>query len=508
MPTLDWLNNQDAKRVAQKVPYRLLETVPELCVGDLDTENMLIQGDNLQALKALLPMYAGKVKCIYIDPPYNTRSAFEHYDDNLEHSVWLSVMYPRLELLRELLAEDGSIWVSIDDNEAHYLKVMMDEVFGRKNFVASNVWQKRYSRENREAIGDVHEYVIVYVKDPDKFKKIRNRIPLDEAQAKVYRNPNNSKETDPNKRWRGLPMTAQGYRPNQMYTITASNGKTHIPPEGRCWSMIESEFCKLKEVDRIYWGKDGNAQPTVIRFLSEVDGLVPWTWWPHEQVGHTDESKKECNLLFGADVSFGTPKPERLLKRILHIATNENDIVLDSFLGSGTTAAVAHKMNRRYIGIEMGDHAQTHCQPRLQKVVEGEQGGISQAVNWTGGGGFRFYRLGSELFDEYGTINPAIDFASLAAHIWYMETRTPLLTPADSPLLGIHDGTAYYLLYNGILRDRRPQGGNVLTRAVLDFLPLHEGKKIIYGETSRLGPARLDAEQITFKQIPYDVRVA
>lgn len=165
-------------------------------------------------------------------------------------------------------------------------------------------------------------------------------------------------------------------------------------------------------------------------------------------------------------------------------------------------------MNRRYIGIEMGDHAQTHCQPRLQQVVEGEQGGISQAVNWTGGGGFRFYRLGSELFDEYGTINPAIGFASLAAHIWYMETRIPLLTPADSPLLGIHDGTAYYLLYNGILRDRRPQGGNVLTRAVLDFLPLHDGKKIIYGETSRLGPARLDAEQITFKQIPYDVRVA
>ena len=210
--------------------------------------------------------------------------------------------------------------------------------------------------------------------------------------------------------------------------------------------------------------------------------------------------------MFSDDV-FGTPKPERLIERVLHIATNNGDLILDSFLGSGTTAAVAHKINRRYIGIEMGDHAQTHCQPRLQKVVEGEQGGISKAVNWTGGGGFRFYRLGSELFDQYGTINPDIGFASLAAHIWYMETCTPLLTQADSPMLGIHNGTAYYLLYNGILKDRRPQGGNVLTRAVLDFLPKYEGKKIIYGETSRLGQARLDAEQITFKQIPYDVRV-
>jgi adenine-specific DNA-methyltransferase len=247
-------------------------------------------------------------------------------------------------------------------------------------------------------------------------------------------------------------------------------------------------------------------------YLADQGDLSPSTLWADiEETGHNRQAKYELKKLF-PDIAtaelFNTPKPEKLIQRILEIATNENDLVLDSFLGSGTTAAVAHKMNRRYIGIEMGDHAQTHCQPRLQKVVEGEQGGISKTVNWTGGGGFRFYRLGSELFDEYGTINPAIGFASLAAHIWYMETRIPLLTPVDSPLLGIHNGTAYYLLYNGILRDRRPQSGNVLTRAVLDFLPLHDGKKIIYCETSRLGQARLDAEQITFKQIPYDVRVA
>lgn len=514
MPLLDWLNKNQALRTAGRVPFRLLETVSAHGeVGGAGNDNWLIRGDNLEALKALLPFFAGRVKCIYIDPPYNTRSAFEHYDDNLEHSQWLSMIYPRLELLRELLAEDGSIWVSIDDNEAHYLKVVMDEVFGRGNFVAANVWQKRYSRENREAIGDVHEYVFIYVKSLAKFKANRNLVPLTPEQAKIYKNPEDPKETDPSKRWRGLPMTAQGFRPNQMYTITAPNGKQHVPPEGRCWSMIEPEFNRIRAMNRIYWGKDGNAQPSVIRYLSEVDGLVPWTWWPHEDVGHTDESKKECNALFGADVSFGTPKPERLIQRILHIATNPGDLVLDSFLGSGTTAAVAHKMGRRWIGIEMGEHAETHCLPRLQKVVAGEAGGISAAVGWAGGGGFRFFRLGEAVFEADGRINPAIRFPTLAAWVWYQETRTPWSVPPvgiePTPLLGSHDGTAYFLLYNGILGDRRPQGGNVLTGpilALLDQLAPPTGPRVIYGESCRLSPQRLKAAGIVFKQIPYDIR--
>ncbi len=408
MPTLDWIGKEAALERHNQVPYRLLEAVPELSAGEPNSGNMLIQGDNLEALKSLLPYYAGRVKCIFIDPPYNTKSAFEHYDDNLEHSQWLTLMYPRLELLRELLREDGSIWVTIDDNEAHYLKVIMDEVFGRRRFVATCVWQKRYSRENRGAIGDVHDYVLVYSADSERFKSTRNRLPLDAKQAKIYRNPDNPNEVDPSKRWRALPMTAQGFRPNQMYEIVGPNGKRHRPPEGRCWSMIEPEFAKLLGQDRIYWGKDGNAQPGVIRFLSEVEGLVPWTWWPHEDAGHTDEAKKEANELFGGEESFGTPKPERLLQRVLQIATNPGDLVLDSFLGSGTTAAVAHKMGQQYIGIEMGEHAMTHCVPRLRKVIEGEQGGISKAVNWKGGGGFRFYRLGEPVFDEAGAINPAI----------------------------------------------------------------------------------------------------
>lgn len=507
MPFLDWVNKNQAKKTTIDVPYHLLQH--QVSYGDQQAENLLIQGDNLLALKALMPFYAGRVKCIYIDPPYNTQSAFEHYDDKLEHSEWLSMMYPRLVLLRELLAVDGSIWVSIDDREAHYLKVIMDEIFGRACFVASNVWQKRYSRENREAIGDVHEYIFVYAKSPNRFKEIRNRVPLDEDQAKIYRNPGNPKEQDPTKRWRGLPMTAQGYRPNQMYVIVAPNGKTHTPPEGRCWSMIEPEYLKFRQKNRIYWGKDGNAQPSVIRFLSEVEGLVPWTWWTHEEVGHTDESKKECNVLFGADVSFGTPKPERLIERVLHIATKPGDLILDSCLGSGTTAAVAHKMNRRYIGIEMGDHAQTHCIPRLQKVIDGEQGGISKAVDWQGGGGFRFYTLGEAVFLSDGSINPRVKFSPLAGYIWHFETGQPAVQEFNSPLLGVHEGTAYYLLYNGILGDRKPAGGNVLTQAVLnaiDELMPYAGRKVVYGETTRLGEQRLAQANITFKQIPYDIR--
>ena len=223
--------------------------------------------------------------------------------------------------------------------------------------------------------------------------------------------------------------------------------------------MIESEFEKLRIAGRIYWGKDGNAQPSVIRYLSEVEGLVPWTWWPHTDAGHTDESKKEANNLFGSETSFGTPKPERLLQRILQIATNPGDLVLDSFLGSGTTAAVAHKMGRRYIGIEMGDHAVSHCAPRLRKVIAGEQGGVSESAGWQGGGGFRFYRLGPPAFDADGRIRPDIRFPVLAAHIWFAETGQPWDGPREgrigSPLLGIRDGRAWALLYNGVLGDKR-----------------------------------------------------
>lgn len=503
MPILDWLNRDKDVRAADGVPYRLLHGVDELSYGDPASPNMLIQGDNLEALKALLPYYSGQVKCIFIDPPYNTKSAFEHYDDNLEHSEWLSMMYPRLELLRELLSEDGSIWVTIDDNEAHYLKVIMDEVFGRKNFIANVVWQKRTSPDFRTVLGTAHDDVLVFAKDASFFKEKANLLPLQEKQLKEYKNPDN----DPRGAWVSRDFSAQGYRPNQMYKIVTPSGKEYFPPEGSCWKNVEEAYLEQVADGRFWFGKDGNGVPRRKNFLSEAEGRQSWTWWVNDEAGHNQEAKQEIISLFGKSDVFDTPKPERLIQRILQISTNANDLVLDSFLGSGTTAAVAHKMGRRYIGIEMGNHAETHCQPRLKKVVDGEQGGISDAVGWTGGGGFRYYKLGSTIFDTDGDINPDIRFPHLAAHIWFCETKTAYHPPKKkSPLLGIHNGVAYYLLYNGILGDKSVSGGNVLTNPLLNSLPPHDGSKVIYGETSRITQERLNVLNIVFKQTPYDVK--
>jgi adenine-specific DNA-methyltransferase len=506
MPQLTWLGDAQAKLAARRVPYRLLE--PVASVGDPQSGNWLIQGDNLDALKALLPLHAGRVKCIFIDPPYNTRSAFEHYDDNLEHSQWLSMMYPRLELLRDLLAEDGSIWVTIDDNEGHYLKVVMDEVFGRKSFVSTIIWENFYGRSNAAAISPAHNYIHCYSPMGDDWKHVRGLLPRTGKSAEKYTNPNG----DPRGPWRLGPIFAPEERhADLMYTITTPSGRQVSPPKGSHWRMVESEFWRLVAEDRISFGAKGDNNPALKIFLAEVqDGLVPRSLWTHAEAGHTQDGKREVMALFPDQTPFGTPKPERLVSNILAIATNPGDLVLDSFLGSGTTAAVAHKMGRRWIGIEMGEHAETHCLPRLTKVVEGEQGGISQAVGWQGGGGFRFARLGEAAFLADGRINPAIPFATLAAWLWFVETGTPW-AGAVSPLLGTHGGCAYVLLYNGILGDRRPDGGNVLTQALWthlrESLPPHSGPWVVYGEASRMAPARRKALGIEFRHIPYDIRM-
>jgi adenine-specific DNA-methyltransferase len=441
------------------------------------------------------------VKCIFIDPPYNTKSAFEHYDDNLEHSQWLAMMFPRLRLLRELLAEDGSIWVTIDDNEAHYLKVIMDEVFGRKNFVANVVWQKKFSPQNDAKLIDAdHDHIIVYAKNKGAVKI--KLLPRSSAMDARYKNPDN----DPRGAWTSGDSLRKEYREYAYYEITTPSGRKVLPPAGSSWRFNKEELPRLIEENKLWFGKDGKGVPRIKRFLSEVkEGVIPQTIWKHDDVGNTQEAKKEVIKFNDKDV-FETPKPERLLSRILQIATSENDLVLDSFLGSGTTAAVAHKMGRRYIGIEMGEHAVTHCVPRLRKVIEGEQGGISEAVSWQGGGGFRFYRLGEPVFDAEGRINPAIRFAHLAAHIWFAETQAALHGTASSPLIGVHNDIAYYLLYNGILGDKRPAGGNVLTAKVLESLPPHQGQKVIYGEASRINAVRRKELGIVFKQTPYDIK--
>ena len=470
MPTLNWHKREEAVRAATRAPYRLLEPVAELSYGDAESENLLIQGDNLDALKALLPYYAGRVKCIAIDPPYNTRSAFQHYDDNLEHSTWLSLMYPRLELLRDLLAEDGSIWINIDDFELHYLKVLMDEVFGRKNFVTTIVWQMRTSRENRRVFSNNHEYMLVYAMNPERWAELRNDLELTDEVRSRYKNPDN----DPRGPWQSVSANAQAGHgtPDQFYVLTAPSVKKHELPKGRCWLYTESRIKEETAKGNIWFGKDGNGAPRIKKFLSEVKaGLTPETLWLADEVGTNDFAKKALLQVLKEQEVFETPKPETLLQRVIHIATNRGDLVLDSFLGSGTTAVVAHKMARRWIGVELGEHAVTHCVPRLKKVVDGEQGGISEAVGWKGGGGFRFCRLGPPIFDENDHINAGIRFPVLAAHVWFSETHTPLAKAGKSALLGVHKDTAYYLLYNGILGDKRPGGGNVLTGKVLGVWP-------------------------------------
>lgn len=391
-------------------------------------DNRLIFGDNLLALKALEQEFTGRIKCVYIDPPYNTGSAFIHYDDGMEHSIWLGLMRDRLEIINRLLhPTDGSLWVSIDDYEAPYLRVLLDEVFGRSSFIASNVWQKRYSRENRAAIGDVHEYIIVYAKSPDAFKERRNLLKLNDDQKKIYKNLNK----DPRGPWRTIPITAQSGHAtkSQFYTITGPTGRHFDPPPGNCWRFSKDVFEKMLADGRIYFGKDGSSQPTTIRYLSEVPGVVPWTWWPHEEVGHTDESKKEMLALFKGVELFDTPKPERLIERILHIATNPGDLVLDSFAGSGTTGAVAQKMGRHWIMVELGEHCHTHIIPRLKKVIDGEdRGGITETVNWKGGGGFRYYKLAPSLIvnDRWGNpvINPQYNATQLAEALAKLEGFT------------------------------------------------------------------------------------
>lgn len=555
MPFLTWINDKDARSQSKNVPFHILKNAGTY--GDPSAENLIVHGDNLLALRALLPFYRGKVKCIYIDPPYNTGSAFEHYDDNLEHSQWLSLMYQRLQFLREFLAEDGSIWVSIDDRECHYLKVIMDEIFGRTCFIGDVAWQRTYSpRNDSKGLCVEVEHIIAY-------GRTKNWQPLKlqrtaEMDAK-YKNPDNDID-----RWTSGDAFASGGSSHQgmVYGIQHPfTGEMIYPPPQQHWRYgqealldIFNSWCpyelkdicdnekraqicgltssevragvkaivlvndleKSKEIATAvykrgqwpvyYFTKGGYGGVRRKTYLNAVGGRMPTNFWPYDEVGHTDEAKKEIRKLFGSAL-FGTPKPERLIQRILHIATNPGDLVLDSFLGSGTTAAVAHKMGRRYIGIEMGEHAKTHCIPRLQKVIDGEQGGISASVNWQGGGGFRFFELGEPAFDNWGCINPEVDFKTLAAFVWMSETGEAA-QPAETPFLGVSNGTAYYLLYAPEGSTSDPSAGVLTFASMQQLLKDHsfDGPKVVFAEAcAGIAEQELKAHQITFKQIPTDL---
>ena len=396
---LTWIG-KDEKREALE-PRILIEN-PNYSCGDAQSGNMLIHGDNLLALKALEQDYAGKIKCIYIDPPYNTGNAFAHYDDGVEHSIWLSLMRERLELLHKLLANDGSIWISIDADECHYLKVLCDEIFGRRNFIDEVIWQRSYAPINlKKTLSRSHDTILVYAKDSSGFTL--NKIPRRDKQREMYKNYDNDIRGD----WKSDNLSVGPAVEKNIYPITSPSGRISYPPDGYSWRLSKERLKEFIADNRIWFGKDGGNVPSIKRFLSEVkDGVTCMTLWTYQEVGHNQDAKKEVKALNSESV-FDTPKPERLIERVLTLASNEGDLVLDSFLGSGTTAAVAHKMGRRWIGVELGEHAKTHCYPRMKVVVDGtDQGGISKAQNWSGGGGFRFYSLAPSLLkeDKFGNL--------------------------------------------------------------------------------------------------------
>ena len=398
-------------------------------------DNQLIFGDNLLALKALEQEFAGKVKCVFIDPPYNTGSAFTHYDDGVEHSIWLSLIRNRLEIIRRLMSEEASLWITIDDNECHYLKVVCDEVFGRANFMANMVWEKRTSRENRRVFSFNHDHLLVYAKCKPKFEKVRNPLGLNQEVLSRYKNPDN----DPRGPWQSVSANAQAGHatPSQFYSLTLPSGRDVDPPKGRCWLYTKNRMEQEIAAGNIWFGAGGDNAPRVKKFLSDSEdkGLTPETIWTASEAGTNDDAKKAMLQLLPDTPVFDNPKPEALLERVIHIATNPGDLVLDSFAGSGTTGAVAHKMGRRWIMIELGEHCHTHIIPRLRKVIYGEdQGGISQAVNWKGGGGFRYYRLAPSLLqqDRWGqwVINKEYNAEMLAAAICKLEGFT--YAPSDA----------------------------------------------------------------------------
>lgn len=420
---LTWIGKENRPRLEPRIlledPEKTYHAPHRMSDKDI-FDNRLIFGDNLLALKALEQEFAGTIKCIFIDPPYNTGSAFEHYDDGIEHSLWLSLMRDRIELIKQLLSPEGSLWITIDDNEAHYLKILCDEVFGRENFVTTIVWEKADSpRNSARQFSTDHDYILVFSKNP---YWVPNRLARTEEANSIYSNP----DDDPRGPW--LPGDPYANKPYSRgkYTIIGPTGRTFAPPPGRYWRISEEKLREFDNDGRIWWGPKGDARPSIKRYLSEVADLVPRTIWSKDKVGSNRTSKNEMRELFPGVASFDTPKPERLIEKILNIATNPGDIVLDSFAGSGTTGAVAHKMGRRWIMVELGEHCHTHIIARMKKVIDGEDpGGITKAVGWQGGGGFRYYRLAPSLLekDKWGNWVVSKDFnaAMLAEAVCKLE---------------------------------------------------------------------------------------
>jgi len=535
MPTLEWIGKKAVLNHHREIPFRLLKCDEKLSVGDPGSGNLLVQGDNLHALKALLPYYAGQVKCIYIDPPYNTGNENWVYNDAVNspeirewlgktvgaeaedlsrHDKWLCMMYPRLQLLKLFLRPDGLIFVNIDDNEAGHLRVLLDELFGSRNFLAAIAWEKRYTRSNNAKLFYSLKDTILAYRRSDSVCLLRE--PRTEKADALYANPDNDA--------RGPWMTSsyvnpatKAQRPNLVYPIRNLRTGAMIEHPTHAWKYGREQHEKHVAENRLWWGKNGTAKyPRLKVFLSESqEGLVPVDFWNHEETGTTDEGGNEIKQMFGAAV-FDNPKPRRLLERILRLATGKDSIVLDSFAGSGTTGHAvlgANKVDmgrRKFVLVEMDARiCENVTARRLAMAVEGYDAKMGKTEHVQGlGGGFRYCTLGEPLFDEAGNIHADVKFPDLAAHVYFCETGEPLPKRKNgkTPLLGVHNGIAVYLLFNGILGDKRVDGGNVLTGPVLKSLPAHDGPRVIYGEGCRLSAARLRRAAVVFKQVPYAIR--
>jgi len=538
MPTLNWIGKEAVVNHHQQVPFHLLKDVPDLACGEPGNGNLIVQGDNLVALKALLPYYAGQVKCIYIDPPYNTGNEGWVYNDNVNspiirewlgkavgkegetldrHDRWLCMMYPRLALLRKFLLEDGAIFISLDDNEIGPLRLLMDEIFGSNNFATTFIWEKRTTRENRRVFSFSHDFVLCYAKSLQEFEKVRGTLPLSNEVKGRYSNPDN----DPRGDWQSISLNAQAGHgtPSQFYTIITRRGRRLDPPRGRCWTVTEQRLKELISDNRVWFGPNGNNVPRLKKFLLETTkGLTPHTLWHADEVGTTDSATKTLLHIFGGEARFDSPKPSELIERIIQIASNPGDLILDSFAGSGTTGHAVMKLNnaasdkepRRFILVEMEPTiARDITAERVRRVAQGYTNAKSEKVERLGGG-FRYCELGEPLFDEGGKIRETVRFAELARHVFFSETGEPLPRErvTKSPFLGACRGVGIYLLYNGILNDKSANGGNVLTRAVLAQLPPFDGPKAIYCAGNLLGRERLQAERIIVRQTPYEIKVS
>ena len=528
MPTLEWIGKDKVINHHQEVPYRVLERQYSFDETgrhseDNGSENMIIHGDNLEALKALLPQYEGKIKCIYIDPPYNTGNEGWVYNDNVNdpkikkwlgevvgkegedlsrHDKWLCMMYPRLKLLQKLLADDGAIFISIDDTEFYNLRAICNEIFGDHNFIATVIWRKNYApKSTAKHFSEDHDYILVVGKNADNW--IPHKMPRTEKQNKAYKNPDN----DPRGLWRPNNLAARNFYSKGTYSIKCPGGRIiQGPPSGSYWRVSEEKFWELDRDGRIWWGKDGNNVPAPKIFLSEVsNGIVPQTYWSYEEVGHTQDAKKEIKDIFGGEMPFDTPKPVRLIERILQIASDPDSIILDSFAGSGTTAHAVLNMNkadggrRKFILIEMMDYADTITAERVKRVIHGYGEG-KKAVEGTGGN-FSYYELGPVLLQPDGNLNEEVGTDKIRSYVYYMETKETLLTqqnPAEPYRMGVCRDTAYYFYYER-------QKVTTLDYEFLSTIQTKASGYIIYADLCAIPQETLHKYNITFKKIPRDI---